>query len=74
MMGTAAHIIACHQAEDLTIRNGHVVNVNIHLDDNDNDDGAGAGYNNIRRINTLALFDIYMYPMCTIHMLNCFRC
>ena len=62
MMGTAAHIIACHQAKDLTIRNGHVVNVNIHLDDNDNDDGAGAGagYNNIRRINTLALFDIYM--------------
>ena len=40
-MGTAAPIIACHQAEDLTIRNGHIVIVNIHFDNTNNDYGNG---------------------------------
>ena len=41
-MGTAAPIIACHQAKDLlTIRNGHIVIVNIHFDDANNHDGNG---------------------------------
>ncbi len=40
-MGTAVPVIVCHQAEDLIIKNGHVVIVNIHFDDTNNDDGSG---------------------------------